>query len=184
MALPVTPLRTPVETTPFNRYSPLEDFILFYFFSCPSLASLPIFSAGIVVRGYKDYGSSAYFVAIASYLSAFCVIPTRYPPHLLRAVLQTVYEVIRASLEAEARNESATSGFCHNFELFLAGPTRVLERDNTSLREANILAPACVVHLRWDDEHAGVECWGPKLEDAMRIASGDARYPRVPYSSR
>lgn len=95
-----------------------------------------------------------------------------------------MYEVIGASLEAEATTENANSGFCHNFELFLAGPTRVLERDGTSLRDANLLAPACVVHLRWDEEHTGAEYWGPKLEDAIRTASGDARHPRVSYSSR
>lgn len=98
-----------------------------------------------------------------------------------------MYQAIGESLEAEARSQSDESSnleLCHHFELFLAGPVRTLERDSTSLRDANILAPACVVHLRWDDEQTVAESWGSKLEDGMAKVTTDARHPRVPYSSR
>lgn len=98
--------------------------------------------------------------------------------------LQTVYQVIGEILSEEAGDDDPDKRICHNFNLFMAPPTRVLQRDGTSLKESNVRGPACVLHLRWQSEHDQVERWAKKLEDAMSRVTGDSAHPRLPYSSR
>ncbi|CAN0155043.1 unnamed protein product [Pylaiella littoralis] len=98
--------------------------------------------------------------------------------------LETVYQVIEEILSEEAGDGDFSKRNCHNFELFVAPPTQVLQRDGTSLKESNLLAPACVLHLRWQSEHAQVEGWAQSLEEIMSRATGGSSHPRLPYSSR
>lgn len=98
--------------------------------------------------------------------------------------LQTVYQVVGASLAAETGADDSKRKICRSFELFVAPPTRVLARDSTSLEDASILAPACVLHLRWKIEAPEVDHWVQKLEDNMQGGSDSSARPRVSYSSR
>lgn len=66
----------------------------------------------------------------------------------------------------------------------MAPPTRVLARDDTSLKYSNVLAPACVLHLRWTSEEADVESWAESLEESMKIVTDSSVHPRLPFSSR
>lgn len=98
--------------------------------------------------------------------------------------LQTVYQVVGESLAAEAGREDSDQQICHNFELFVAPPTRVLGRDSTSIKDAHVTPPACVLHLRWESEEAVVADWAKRLEDGMENVTSSSRHPRVPFSSR
>ncbi|CAN0055107.1 unnamed protein product [Scytosiphon promiscuus] len=96
--------------------------------------------------------------------------------------LTTVYDVIGASLAKEA---GADERRCHAFELFMAPPTRVLARDSTSLKDSKVMAPACVLHLRWESAEAGAESWAQGLEKSLSKTSRDGQpHPRLRYSSR
>ncbi|CAN0292095.1 unnamed protein product, partial [Ectocarpus sp. 6 AP-2014] len=95
----------------------------------------------------------------------------------------TIYQVFGQVLSMEAEVDGQ---LCHNFELFMAPPTRVLPRDSTqSLEDSNILAPACVLHLRWKSGEAGLQTWAQNFEERLSRATMDGlALPRVPYSSR
>ncbi|CAM9786167.1 unnamed protein product [Ectocarpus sp. 12 AP-2014] len=97
--------------------------------------------------------------------------------------LETIYQVFGQVLSIEA---GVDGQFCHNFELFMAPPTRVLSQDSTqSLEDSNILAPACVLHLRWKSGEAGLQTWAQNFEERLSRATMDgSALPRVPYSSR
>ncbi|CAM9099432.1 unnamed protein product [Hapterophycus canaliculatus] len=96
--------------------------------------------------------------------------------------LTTVYEVIGASLAKEA---DADGERCHDFELFMAPPTRVLARDGISLQDSKVMAPACVLHLRWKSAEAGAENWAQELEESMSRTTLDGQpHPRLRYSPR
>ncbi|CBJ29108.1 conserved unknown protein [Ectocarpus siliculosus] len=97
--------------------------------------------------------------------------------------LETIYQVFGQVLSMEAEVDGQ---LCHNFELFMAPPTRVLPRDSTqSLEDSNILAPACVLHLRWKSGEAGLQTWAQNFEERLSRATMDGlALPRVPYSSR
>lgn len=98
--------------------------------------------------------------------------------------IQTVYDVVGASLALEAASRDNGQEFCHDFELFMAPPTRVLARDDASLKNAKVLAPACVLHLRWTSEEADVESWAKRLEESMKIVTASPVHPSLPFSSR
>lgn len=94
---------------------------------------------------------------------------------------QTVYQVFTEGLRAEAA--ALTQAQPRAFELFFAAPTRVLPRGQISLREADVHAPACLLHLRWDRGEADAPDRGGELEAAMEAAAGGG-HERVPFSSR
>ncbi|CAM9402344.1 unnamed protein product [Ectocarpus sp. 13 AM-2016] len=97
--------------------------------------------------------------------------------------VETIYQVFGQVLSIEA---GVDGQFGHNFELFMAPPTRVLPQDSTqSLEDSNILAPACVLHLRWKSGEAGLQTWAQNFEERLSRATMDgSALPRVPYSSR
>lgn len=98
--------------------------------------------------------------------------------------IQTVYGVVGTSLALEAASRDSGREFCHDFELFMAPPTRVLARDDTSLKDSNVLAPACVLHLRWTGDEADVESWANRLEESIKTVTDSPVHPRLPFSSR
>ena len=98
--------------------------------------------------------------------------------------IQTVYDVVGASLALEAACRDGGQEFCHDFELFMAPPTRVLARVDACLKDSKVLAPACVLHLRWASEEADVESWAKRLEENMKITTDSPVHPRLPFSSR
>ncbi|CAM9105507.1 unnamed protein product [Ectocarpus fasciculatus] len=100
-----------------------------------------------------------------------------------KETLETIYQVFGQVLSTEAGDDGQ---LCHNFELFMAPPTRVFPRDSTqSLEDSNILAPACVLHLRWKSDEAGLQIWAQNFEERLSRATMDvSALPRVPYSSR
>ncbi len=93
-----------------------------------------------------------------------------------------MYQVIEESLSIEAGDDDLE--VCRNFELFMAPPIRVFARDSTPLKESNVVAPACVLHLRWESEDAEDEGWAHKLEERLSSAEGSSVHPRLPFSSR
>lgn len=70
------------------------------------------------------------------------------------------------------------------FELFTAPPTRVLPRDSTSLKDAKVLPPACLIHLRWESIESEGKLWAHKLEARMGKTTDSSVYPRLSYSLR
>lgn len=101
----------------------------------------------------------------------------------LRVLLQTLHQVVGEILEKEAIAHDSDRRFSESFKLFVAS-TRLLGRDHTRLKDANVFPPACVLHLRWDESRPGATDWGRDLESKMGSNDVDVPHKRVPFSSR
>lgn len=92
---------------------------------------------------------------------------------------RVISEEAGTMVESTEENDSGLS-----FELFTAPPIRVLPRDSTSLKDANVSPPTCLIHLRWEGIESEGKRWAHKLEACMGKTLDCSVYPRLPYSLR